>query len=130
MIDNSNNNNDFSFVGKFDTDIDQLMNIIINSLYSNNDIFLRELISNSHDAIEKKRYDNLQNNNFINVNDFNVKIYMNKEKYTLYIQDNGIGMDKNELIENLGTIARSGTKKFIEDLRNQNNTDKSINQIG
>ena len=78
MIDNSNNNNDFSFVGKFDTDIDQLMNIIINSLYSNNDIFLRELISNSHDAIEKKRYDNLQNNNFINVNDFNVKIYMNK----------------------------------------------------
>ena len=119
MIDNSNNNNDFSFVGKFDTDIDQLMNIIINSLYSNNDIFLRELISNSHDAIEKKRYDNLQNNNFINVNDFNVKIYMNKEKYTLYIQDNGIGMDKNELIENLGTIARSGTKKFIETCSNR-----------
>jgi molecular chaperone HtpG len=125
---NTNNNNEEVY--KYDTDINQIMNIIINSLYSNNDIFIRELISNAHDALEKKRYNCLQDQFFIDKNEFKIKIYMNKDSNTLYIEDNGIGMDKQELIENLGTIAKSGTKNFLKELKNNPDKNKLINQIG
>jgi len=101
----------------FNADISQLMNLIVNSFYSNKDIFLRELISNSFDAIEKYRHKCLTETKFVDKNMFKILIYPDQKNKVLIIQDNGIGMTKEELIENLGTIARSGTKLFMEKIK-------------
>ncbi len=110
----------------FNADISQLMNLIVNSFYSNKDIFLRELISNSFDAIEKYRHKCLSESKFIDKNDFKIIIYPDQKNKKLIIEDNGIGMTKQELIDNLGSIARSGTKLFMENIKNNN----GIEQIG
>jgi len=101
----------------FQSESKELLHLMINSLYSNKEIFLRELISNASDAIDKLRFLSLKSPNvYITDNKFKIKISANKQEKTLTISDNGIGMDKSEIIKNLGTIAKSGTRDFIKSL--------------
>ena len=119
---------------KFQTEVNQLLNLIIHSLYSNKEIFLRELISNSSDALDKLKFLSLTNDKFKNI-DFTPRIDIsfqdNGKNKTLTISDNGIGMDKKDLNQNLGTIARSGTKNFLSKMTGDSKKDSNlIGQFG
>jgi molecular chaperone HtpG len=118
---------------EFKTEIKQLLDLMIHSLYSHKEVFLRELISNASDAIDRARYESLINADLHeNDGDWKIRISVDKEKKTITISDNGIGMTKEEAIESLGTIARSGTKEFIQLLQSKEIKDNPelIGQFG
>ena len=101
----------------FNAEIPKLMNMIIHNFYSSKDIFIRELISNASDAIDKVKYESLNKPAYLESNtDFNIKISTNKELRTLTIEDSGIGMTQDDLINCLGTIAKSGTEEFVKNM--------------
>ena len=102
----------------FQAETKQLLDLMIHSIYTNHEIFLRELISNASDAIDKVHYESLTNHDILEGDeDYEIFLVPDKDSHTLTISDNGIGMNKDELIENIGTIAKSGTKAFLEQLK-------------
>ena len=112
---------------EFKTESKKLMDLMINSIYTNKEIFLREIISNASDAIDKLHYMSLTDKNIkVNKKDFEIFLCVDKEKRTLTIKDNGIGMSKEELETNLGTIAKSGSEEF----KTENEHKKNIDIIG
>jgi molecular chaperone HtpG len=117
---------------KFKTELSQLMDIIIHSLYSHREIFLRELISNASDAIDKVRFKALTEKGLIGEGEeLSITIVPDAEAGTLTLIDNGIGMDRESIVENLGTIARSGTKEFLEQLaKSKESSPELIGQFG
>ncbi len=117
---------------EFQAEVKQLLNLMIHSLYSNKEIFVRELISNSSDAIDKARYESLTQVDILGEDkSFRIKVSLDKDKKILRITDNGVGMTREELIANIGTIASSGTKKFVEKLSGDQKKDMSlIGQFG
>ena len=116
----------------FQAEVSKLLDLVANSLYSEREIFLRELISNSADACEKLRYQSLSKKNILgDDSEFKINVRVSKKKKTIEIEDNGIGMSNEDLIDNLGTIARSGTSKFMEAMKNKKDSDVSaIGQFG
>ena len=106
----------------FEADTGKILNIVINSLYSDRDIFLRELLSNASDAIHKRKFLGQTDPAVLNTSDDNIRIDIDKKKKTIDIIDTGIGLDQAELAENLGTIAKSGTSSFLEELSVGDNT--------
>src|SRR4051794_15721480 len=117
---------------EFQTEVKQLLHLMIHSLYSHKEIFLRELISNASDAIDKARYESLTNVDSLGEDKtFRIKVMAEPDKKILRISDNGVGMTREELIKNIGTIASSGTKKFVEKLSGDDKKDMSlIGQFG
>src|SRR5512133_294068 len=118
---------------QFQTEVQQLLDLVIHSLYSNRDIFLRELISNASDAIDKVRFKAHSDESLLESNsDWKIKIIPDKNAGTLTIRDNGIGMSMAEVEENIGTIARSGTKAFMQALKEKAASDnpEMIGQFG
>ena len=116
---------------KFKTEVSKLLDIVINSLYSEKYIFLRELISNASDACDKLRYYALMNPGISKDNgDFKITITPNAEKNTLIISDNGIGMNKDDLINHLGTIAKSGTADFVNNAKDNGSIMDLIGKFG
>ncbi len=112
---------------EFKTEVRQLLNLMIHSLYSNRDIFLRELIANAADAIDKARFESLTHPD--QVRQWEIRIGADKEKKLLTISDNGIGMTESEVVENIGTIAKSGTRAFLKLLEEQGASGEAVPEL-
>ena len=112
---------------EFQAETQKLLDLMINSIYTNHEIFLRELISNASDAIDKVHFESLTNPDILG-NDKTFEIYLipDKDAHTLTIKDNGIGMSRQEVIDNIGTIAKSGTQAFLEQLKKAKENDASV----
>ena len=117
---------------KFKTEVQQLLHLIIHSLYSNKEIFMRELISNASDAIDKARFtEQTEPSLFADDTDYHIRLSVDSEAKTLTISDNGIGMTFDEVNDNIGTIAQSGTAAFMEALeKSKKETSLSPELIG
>ena len=102
---------------EFQTEVRQLLDLMVHSLYSHKDIFLRELISNASDALDKLRFEALSRPELLPAGDLEIRLEADATARTLSVHDNGIGMTREEVVENIGTIARSGTKEFLKALR-------------
>lgn len=129
----SKSGNSASQTRSFQAEVKQLLNLMIHSLYSNKEIFLRELISNASDACDKLRFAALTDNALLEDDEaLGIWISVDGEKKTVVIRDNGIGMDYDEVVEDIGTIARSGTRAFIEKMEAEKSTDDAgfIGQFG
>ncbi|MDH5712123.1 MAG: ATP-binding protein, partial [Gammaproteobacteria bacterium] len=116
----------------FQTEVKQLLNLMIHSLYSNKEIFLRELISNASDACDKLRFEALSDSAlYEDGSELQIQIDYDKEARTVSITDNGIGMNRQEVMDNVGTIASSGTRKFLDNLSGDQAKDSHlIGQFG
>ncbi|MDH5232002.1 MAG: molecular chaperone HtpG [Gammaproteobacteria bacterium] len=116
----------------FETEVKQLLHLMVHALYSNKEIFLRELISNASDACDKLRFEALSNDNLYEGDtDLRIKVDFDADAGIVTIKDNGIGMSRDEVVENIGTIAKSGTKSFIEALSGDQKADSQlIGQFG
>ena len=116
----------------FQTEAAELLNLMISSVYSNKDIFLREIISNASDALDKRRIETLKNTELAENKNPEIKIEINSDNKTLSVSDNGIGMSREDLINYLGTIAKSGTKEFLKAVKdgNENTQQELIGQFG
>ncbi|MCL2220058.1 MAG: molecular chaperone HtpG [Chitinispirillia bacterium] len=116
---------------EFQTEAKQLLHLMIHSLYSHREVFLRELISNASDALDKLRFEALTNPQLNSGGDAAIRVRLDKDAKTVTISDNGIGMTREEVIENIGTIARSGSKAFLEKMTGDQKADSNlIGQFG
>ena len=116
----------------FQTEARQLLDLMIHSLYSNSEIFLRELISNASDAADRLRFEGLQDDSlFEDDPELKIRVEYDKKRKTITVIDNGIGMSRQEMVDHLGTIAKSGTKRFLESLTGDQSKDSQlIGQFG
>ncbi len=116
----------------FQTEVKQLLHLMVHSLYSNREIFLRELISNANDACDKLRFLALDTPDLMeSESDMTVRISVDPETKELVISDNGIGMSRDDVVQNLGTIAKSGTAEFLKNLSGDSKHDANlIGQFG
>ena len=116
----------------FQTEVSQLLDLMIHSLYSNKEIFLRELISNASDAVDRLRFDSISDDSLVEgKEELSIHIDVNKDAGTLTVSDNGIGMTQEEVMDNIGTIANSGTQKYLESLDKAQAQDSNlIGQFG
>ncbi len=116
----------------FDAEVHQLLKLMVNALYSNREIFLRELISNASDALDKLRFQALTDSTLAGLDqDPGIRVQIDAEARRLVVEDNGIGMNRDDVVDNLGTIARSGTARFLESLSGDQKADaKLIGQFG
>jgi molecular chaperone HtpG len=119
-----------SKVKAFEADTGKILSIVINSLYSDKEIFLRELLSNASDALNKRQYLGQTNNDFLNSGQNEIRIKVDAKAKTLIIEDTGVGLDEEDLVSSLGTIARSGTQSFIEQLGKAEDQKDKLNLIG
>lgn len=117
---------------EFQTEVKQLLHLMIHSLYTHKEVFLRELISNASDALDKLRFESLTNKDILSEDtDLSIRIKLDKKAKTITISDNGIGMTREEVIQNIGTIARSGSKAFLDRLTGDQKIDSNmIGQFG
>lgn len=117
---------------QFETEVSQLLHLMIHSLYSNKEIFLRELISNASDACDKLRFEAISDDSLLSDDsELKIQVEFDKEERTVTIRDNGIGMSRDEVVTNIGTIAKSGTKEFLDQLTGDQSKDSHlIGQFG
>ncbi len=117
---------------RFQTEVEQLLHLVIHSLYSNRDIFLRELISNASDALDKLRFEALSNDAlYEGDSELAIRVSYDRDAGTVTVEDNGIGMSRDEVVENIGTIANSGTRRFLAQLSGDQKKDSAlIGQFG
>ena len=116
---------------KFNAEVGKVLQLMIHSLYTNKDIFLRELISNASDACDKRRYESLTDDAVKSEEELAIRIAFDEKEHSITVSDRGIGMNKEELIANLGTIAKSGTQEFVSQLTGDNKADSNlIGQFG
>ena len=116
----------------FETETKQILNLMVHSIYTNKEIFLRELISNASDALDKARFESItKSDKYTSMDNLRIKIEIDEQNKILTIKDNGIGMTKEDVIQNIGSIARSGTKAFLEKIKQENaNKESGIDLIG
>ena len=115
---------------QFQAEVKEILDLMVHSLYSNREIFLREIVSNASDAIDKLRFEEASNPELANGDEKYIRLVPNKEAKTLTIIDNGIGMNSEEVLANIGTIAHSGTKSFIEKAKELKDRPDLIGQFG